>query len=81
MVDHKSRVLNGFRLFLNFFMQWHALCVCCSCLVTIEFIKEEITMSETIREQVLKARAAFDAIADYTQEQVDKLVYEVGRII
>lgn len=38
-------------------------------------------MSETIREQVLKARAAFDAIADYTQEQVDKLVYEVGRII
>ena len=38
-------------------------------------------MSETIREQVLKARAAFDAFADYTQEQVDKLVYEVRRII
>ena len=62
-------------------MQWHGLCVYCSCLVKIEFIKEEITMSETIREQVLKARAAFDAIANYTQEQVDKLVYEVGRII
>ena len=29
----------------------------------------------TIQEQLQKARAAFDAIQDYTQEQVDKLCY------
>lgn len=38
-------------------------------------------MAETIREQIAKARVAFDGIADYTQEQIDKLVYEVGKII
>lgn len=35
----------------------------------------------TIQEYVAKGRAAVEAIADYTQEQVDKLVYESGKII
>ena len=35
----------------------------------------------TIQEQLQKARAAFDAIQDYTQEQVDKLCYEAAKAI
>ncbi|MDD6390201.1 MAG: aldehyde dehydrogenase family protein [Firmicutes bacterium] len=38
-------------------------------------------MAETIKEMIEKARAAQEAIKDYTQEQVDKLVYEAGKII
>ncbi len=38
-------------------------------------------MSETIQEMVEKARKAFDEIQDYSQEQVDKLVYAAGKII
>ena len=35
----------------------------------------------TIQNQIDKARAAFEQIKDYTQEQVDKLVYESAKII
>ena len=35
----------------------------------------------TIQNQIDKARAAFEQITDYTQEQVDKLVYESAKII
>lgn len=35
----------------------------------------------TIQEQITRARAAFQQISDYTQEQVDKLVYESAKII
>lgn len=35
----------------------------------------------TIQNQIDKARAAFGQIKDYTQEQVDKLVYESAKII
>ena len=35
----------------------------------------------TIQEQIVAARVAQAAIKDYTQEQVDKLVYEVAKII
>ncbi len=34
-----------------------------------------------VKDVVEKARKAFNEIADYSQEQVDKLVYEVGKII
>ena len=35
----------------------------------------------TIQNQIDKARAAFEQIKDYTEEQVDKLVYESAKII
>lgn len=35
----------------------------------------------TIQEQLQKARVAFEAIQDYTQEQVDKLCYEAAKAI
>ena len=35
----------------------------------------------TIQEQIVAARVAQAAIKDYTQEQIDKLVYEVAKII
>ena len=35
----------------------------------------------TIQEQIVAARAAQAAIKDYDQAQVDKLVYEVAKII
>ena len=35
----------------------------------------------TVQEQIAAARVAQAAIQDYTQEQVDKLVYEVAKII
>ena len=38
-------------------------------------------MSETIKQKIERARKAFDEISDYTQEQVDKLIYEAGKII
>lgn len=34
-----------------------------------------------VKDVVEKARQAFDEISDYSQEQIDKLVYEVGKII
>ena len=36
-------------------------------------------MSETIKQKIERARKAFDEISDYTQEQVDKLIYEERR--
>ncbi|MDO4960613.1 MAG: aldehyde dehydrogenase family protein [Eubacteriales bacterium] len=38
-------------------------------------------MALTIDEMIVKARAAVDAIADYDQAQVDKLVYEAAKVI
>ncbi len=38
-------------------------------------------MTVTIKEQIARARKAFDEIADYTQQQVDRLAYESGKII
>ena len=38
-------------------------------------------MESIVQEKVAAARKAFDAIKDYTQEQVDKLVYESAKII
>ena len=35
----------------------------------------------TIQNKIDRARAAFEQISDYTQEQVDKLVYESAKII
>ena len=35
----------------------------------------------TVQEYVERARVAVAEIADYTQEQVDKLVYEAAKII
>ena len=35
----------------------------------------------TIQNQIERARKAFEQISDYTQEQVDKLVYEGAKII
>ncbi|MDR1591671.1 MAG: aldehyde dehydrogenase family protein, partial [Prevotellaceae bacterium] len=35
----------------------------------------------TIQEQIGKARAALEQIADYTQEQVDRLVYASAKVI
>ena len=43
--------------------------------------KQKETRIMTIQEQIVAARAAQAAIKDYTQEQVDKLVYEVAKII
>ena len=33
----------------------------------------------TIQNKIDRARAAFEQISDYTQEQVDKLVYESAK--
>ena len=38
-------------------------------------------MSETIKQKIERARKAFDEISDYTQEQVDKLIYEAGKML
>ncbi len=38
-------------------------------------------MALTIDEMIVKARAAVDAIKDYDQAQVDKLVYEAAKVI
>lgn len=38
-------------------------------------------MAITIQQQIENARKALDQIADYTQEQLDKLIYEAGKII
>ena len=38
-------------------------------------------MALTIDEMIVKAKAAVDAIKDYDQAQVDKLVYEAAKTI